>query len=495
MARIKPEERVLSYHEKGKCFFKFYRGKRHYLPPRQVAKSNDAAYREALENWKRLKAGIDAGAAVGPAVDAGDASQAAVDRAIAAAFPLPDFLNPDMIAAMNVSAAMAAIPTAATRSGGKIETVSELVAAFIASKRALADAGEISRQMFTEYKANVRVFGEWAEGYKILRVDQITASVLDKYKEFTLRLKSPEFARTAECNQLGDVAIHKRLARVKQLIDYAWSGHHLENLPRNLKSFAKMRGKANDSHKPDSDLFWTVEECREMFRNATPRTKLYLLLACNIGATQAEIASLRHNHVDFSTGIVARPRNKTGTKSVHRLWKITADLLKAEMTVPDRKGSNLMLVGAKGNPLISDSQSTDTRNDTIRLAWNMLRRTMVLTHLRETQPELFALAKRPASTATPAELEAIEQAKQVRASRIKAAVRQELQNEKRSYKSLRKTSANLLEKQFGDGSKIADSFLSHTQKSTKKFYVTSHHEKLFEALTWLESVYDFQSVT
>jgi integrase len=85
----------------------------------------------------------------------------------------------------------------------------------------------------------------------------------------------------------------------------------------------------------------------------------------------------------------------------------------------------------------------------------------------------------------------IEQKK--RASRINQAVLEELKQETRTFKSFRKTSANLIERHYGDGSKLADQLLGHTQKATKRFYVDSHYDKLFDALDWLREQYDFES--
>ena len=174
--------------------------------------------------------------------------------------------------------------------------------------------------MLIEYEHNARVFAEWAEQSGFSRVDQINASCLEKYKTFILRLANPDFAAKAETWPLGAVAIHKRLARLKILIKWAWETDQLVLLPRNLKKLAKVEtaNRFSEAERADNELFWTVDECRQMFGAATPRTKLFMLLGLNCGYTQSDIACLLHAHFEWDSSVVSRPR-KTGMRQVHKL--------------------------------------------------------------------------------------------------------------------------------------------------------------------------------
>lgn len=471
----------------------------YYVNPRGVTESNDAAYRRAVKNWHHRKAEIDLELA---------AKEAEAEPSVITALKLSDALKRlnradeipqsldslNAVGFLNVLAAMADQPGTISRQCEKQSTVKGLIEAFISTKRVLADAKQISRQMFLEYEHMVKVFNEWADQVQIVRVDQIDEVVLERYKDFILRLRDPDFARKAETRTLRNVAIRKRLARVKQLIEWAYETRQLADCPRNLKHFARFRVD-DESEKTDDEVFWTIDECKQFFLAATPRTRLYILLATNCAYTQIDIASLCHAYVDWKTGIITRPRHKTKGKTCHKLWAITLDLLKREATPPDSKkaGNGLVLLSSTGQPLVSDSAQRTSRQDTINLAFNLLLDSLIKMRLRESQPELFKLATRARVNMTATELIAIEREKKERATRIASAKRRERQQEKRSFKNFRKTSANLIERQFGDGSRLADQFLGHTQKATKRFYVSEHYDKLFEAIDWLGKHYSFDS--
>ncbi|ADB15131.1 hypothetical protein Psta_0443 [Pirellula staleyi DSM 6068] len=493
MARIAAEERQLSYHEKGRCWRKFYRGKMHYLDPRGISKSDDASYRQALRNWEQKKL----------AIDLEEASQNAPSTITALRLaetikrlPTPDLeslgLDPSTIAALNVEAAMRGQPEGSLNFGPRQTTIAGLVDAYISAKRALANAGAISRQMLIEYEHNARFFGEWATQTGTIHTDSIDSGCLERYRQFILRLKNPAFAKRAETAPLGRLTIRKRLARLKSLIEWAYETEQLAMLPRNLKGLAKLRLENHEeAEKTADELFWTVEEVRELFAAATQRTKLYILLAVNCGYTQTDIATLRHAHIDWQTGVISRPRHKTKGKQVHKLWPSTLELLKAEATKPDKKqqSSGLVLLGENRLPLLYHSDTTTSKQDTIRLAFSVLLKSQIKKRLRESSPELFKLAKRASSTMSKEQLNEIKREQKRRADQIDAAIKEALANESRTFKSFRKTSANLIERQFGDGSKLADQFLGHTQKATKRFYVDSHYESLFTAIDWLGEQY------
>lgn len=75
-------------------------------------------------------------------------------------------------------------------------------------------------------------------------------------RSFVLALRDSLNPANGETHALGFVAIPKRLARLKNLVECYETGH-LEALPRNLKGFAKLRNAAahNDSKKIDAELF------------------------------------------------------------------------------------------------------------------------------------------------------------------------------------------------------------------------------------------------
>jgi integrase len=506
VARIKAEKRVLSYHEQGRCWRKFFRGKMHYLDPRGVAKSDDASYRKAVANWRTKRAEIELQIAsqefdekpsmvsilkcldASQRVDGVKNNNGQTSRVLAR---IASSESP--VACLNVSAVLGKMPAAASEAGTKQTTIAGLIKAYLATKKSSVDAREISRQMYLEYEHNAEVFGDWASQSGLTSTDQIDSFCLSSYRSFILALRDPANAAAGETHVLGSVTVRKRLARLKNLIEWAYETGHLAALPRNLKGFAKMRNTAGelDAEKTDAELFWTVDECRQLFRAATTRTRLYVLLALNCGYTQTDIATLRHAHLDLDAGTITRPRHKTKGKQVHKLWPITIEYLLLEYSSSRRSepGKGLVLLGKNGLPLIHESKETTTRQDTIRLAFAMVQKTLIKKRLRETRPELFKLAKRKSEEMSAEQLAEISQSQKTRAAQIDKAIRAELKAEPRSFKSFRKTSANIIEREYGDGSKLADQFLGHTQKATKRFYVDTHYEKLFAAIDFLDATY------
>lgn len=497
MARIIAAERQLSYHEKGRCWRKFYRGKMHYLDPRGVSKGDDAAYRAAWKHWEQRRGEIDLEhatneASLVPTIANALKLSAAIREQVGPETDLTALgIDPKLVAALNVKRAMEGT-LEGSLNVSREPKIAGLVELYVSAKRSLADAGQISRQMFNEYEHNARVFADWAgqSGYTL--TDQIDAGCLDRYRQFVLKLRNPEFARKAETPQLGLVSIRKRLARLKNFIEWAFESEQLAALPRNIRGLAKLRLESHEeAEKTASELFYTVAEVRELFAAATRRTKLYILLALNCGYTQSDIATLRHAHVDWQAATITRPRHKTKGKQVHCLWPITLELLKAEATKPDKKqpGGGLMLLGQNGLPLIHESDSTTTRQDTIRMAFAMVQKTLAKQRLRQSSPELFKLATRANGSMGKGELLAIKREQAARAATLQQAIKEELASDARTFKNFRKTSANLIEQKYGDGSKLADQFLGHTQKATKRFYVDSHFDALFGAIEWLGEQY------
>ena len=75
--------------------------------------------------------------------------------------------------------------------------------------------------------------------------------------------------------------------------------------------------------RPTAPKFFTVDEVKTMYAKATPRMRLYLLLALNGGFTQIDIATLTHNMVDLDKGVISRDRNKTSVPQGCKLWPLT----------------------------------------------------------------------------------------------------------------------------------------------------------------------------
>jgi integrase len=186
---------------------------------------------------------------------------------------------------------------------------------------------------------------------------------------------------------------------------------------------------------PPTPQFYSTEEVKALFSAAIPRTQLYILLGLNLGYTQADIASLEHPMINWAQGIVTRIRHKTGQPQKAKLWPITAELLKQEMT--DARKSNLVLLGKNDNPLIVETvngKGNPIRLDTVRLAFKQLK------------------------------------------AKLK---------DNRGFKTFRKTGADAIAKQYQSAPHLVDLYLAHSDQGMRKHYANQYFDELFKATDWL----------
>lgn len=102
----------------------------------------------------------------------------------------------------------------------------------------------------------------------------------------------------------------------------------IDKLPRNIRS------RSLSVEVPLAEVItFTVEEIRTLLSVATPRQKLYILLALNCGMYPSDIGLMTKKEVDLDKGRITRKRTKTRNKSKkvptvdYQLWKTTRELL------------------------------------------------------------------------------------------------------------------------------------------------------------------------
>jgi integrase len=219
----------------------------------------------------------------------------------------------------------------------------------------------------------------------------------------------------------------------KMFIRWLHETEVLDSLPRNLTS----RSLQVTVDRPTVQTY-TVEGIRTVYNAASPRVRLYVLLALNCGMTQVDIAVLKPLDVDWHNGTLTRKRAKTANSErvptvTYKLWNSTLDLLRAEC-------------------------STDSE------------------HLLTT------------SLGEPLRVETLRDGKLVKRDTIRGQFTQTLRSldMKADFKSLKKTSASLLRDhpQFNG---IEAVFLDHAPKSMSDKHYTKVPTSLLEAaLGWLE---------
>ena len=215
-----------------------------------------------------------------------------------------------------------------------------------------------------------------------------------------------------------------------------WKGNKIETLPRVLADFAKV-----ESPRPRPKLF-TVAQLNALYKAASPMMRLYLLLGLNCGFTQIDIATLTADMIDWDTGLLDRNRHKTGVQQGAKLWHVTLDALRERGKPGD---TALLFISEQGRPLV----------------WNGVK-----------------------DDGTPTRADAVQRA--FHRSKQKVEIPRGL-----SFKSLRKTGANMLVEKYTK--EISDLYLAHSL-GISGHYIKMQFRKLHKATDWLRTQFAFGPV-
>jgi len=243
------------------------------------------------------------------------------------------------------------------QSGGK--TIGQVVDLFIAHRETQHKAGRVGDNWLYKQKLILKKFREWIGDTQ--PVTSITGQTITSWYSRILEMRQDDTIKSND-------GAGKHFGVVKKFIRWSYENEHLPNLPRNIDS--EDMGFEVDTYEIEITDVPTIQT---LFQNAVDRTKLFYLLALNCGATQADIANLKHEEVDWDKGIIERKRTKTRNngkgkvpKVKYFLWPETFRLLKLH-----RSGDgDLVFLGEKGNPLRSESAEGETiaKADSIRNA-------------------------------------------------------------------------------------------------------------------------------
>lgn len=439
-----PRTYALTYYKPRKCWRKKYRGKAYYLGRGGVKKTDEAAYETAVAEWEAIKRYAD-GEGPEPFTASGEFNPAEYDRRLGEFLAIRHKLtnqatkegravDPEIVAHMASDYARLAITAkVGIRTPSGDVPLTDLFAEYLRQREGKVRLGDLSVKQYAQDKSILKDFEGFAKNYGLSMLSEIEGPTLQLYREAQDKLAShPEAAQ-----RISRITARKRLQTVNKVWRWAYKNEYLDRLPRILDSdYAKMK-----IERP-APTFWTVDEIRKLFSEASQRTKLYIALACNCGYTQREIASLCWNMID-DAGVITRSRPKSKQPQVHKLWPITLELLRAE----SKSTTGLCLLSEQGNELVAlevRASGAINHNDAIRLAFN---RTLKKCKLESTG---------------------------------------------RTFKNIRKTSANALAEQFEDN-RIVDVFLAHSDRAMRIHYADDHYKKYFAAIDWLESFYDLKN--
>ena len=236
---------------------------------------------------------------------------------------------------------------------------------YIAGKDAASMAGKLSRSRVYKVRLQLHDFANWIG--RSTSVAEISGKTLmDYYGKILKKVEQNEWSlHTAD----------DRMGIVKSFVRWLWQIEAIDSLPRVLdsKSKALAIGKS-----PDRIIVYTNQEIQTLLENASPRTRLYLLLVLNCGMTQKDISDLHVSELDWNAGVITRKRSKTRNRGTvptvgYRLWPQTLQLLKKERA---RNSTARVLLNGNGHPLWEDDLRDDgtyTKNDNIKSAFDRLR--------------------------------------------------------------------------------------------------------------------------
>jgi integrase len=247
--------------------------------------------------------------------------------------------------------------------------------------RGVCQSGQMSEGRYDAYCRNISIFMDWiGEQSAIETIDETKLEGFFNHlsQRVVARNYAPSYAHTILMTAKQFIS---RLAELK-----------LIPLPANIRS---RRFRFNHSAPIRIETF-TVEEVQRMLTAAdevSDRTKLYLLLMLNCGMYQNDIAELRNDEINWTTGTITRARSKTrerhGPIVAYKLWPETISLLRKY-----RNRGDLALTNEEGKPLVRYWLGDDgklKRYDCVHAAWSKLpaklglkRMRLALKHLRKT---------------------------------------------------------------------------------------------------------------
>lgn len=221
-----------------------------------------------------------------------------------------------------------------------------------------------------------------------------------------------------------------RLKAVRALFRWAWKMRLIENLPRNIDDVARIPNGNRTEVK-----IYTVAELGTLWESAPSRTRCYMALALNCGYGQTDISDLRMGEVNWDEGYIERDRSKTRVRAKHKLWDVTLRLLKENC----RREAN------------DDERAFQNEN-----GLPLVRTEIVGGSLKKSDAVSNAFFR----------------------VRQKAGI-----NEGRSFYSLRKTGATLIERVDPAATEM---YLAHAENGMKRAYAQRDWARLGKALAVLE---------
>jgi hypothetical protein len=221
-------------------------------------------------------------------------------------------------------------------------TVHRLCNAFMASKRALLDSGELTARSWSDYhKTCTLLIGSLGRDR---RVDD-------------LRPDDFETMRKSLAKRRGVVALKNEINRCRGVLKYAFDQRLVDRPVHFGQSFDRPSAKSLRKARNQSGAkMFNADELARVLAAADPTIKAMTLLGLNAGFGNTDVASLPQGALDLDGGWIDFPRPKTGIERRVPLWPETAAALRVAISqrpAPKEPASaDLVFLTKQGRPWV-----------------------------------------------------------------------------------------------------------------------------------------------
>lgn len=232
-------------------------------------------------------------------------------------------------------------------------TVKRLCDTFYTAKMRSVEAGEVSRGQVRQYdivaKLIVAQFGR---------------------NRLVTSLKPADFGklRAKMADRWGPVRLGNAVTMTRSIFRFGWENELIDKPVRFGSEFTRPSQGVLRKHKAEGGkkIFTRDEIVSLLDADEGKPLHAMILLGINCGLGNADVASLRKDHLDLEKGILDFPRPKTGIERRCSLWPETVKSLRTAIAArakpKDPEHGDLVFLTRVGTPLISDTGKTSVDN-------------------------------------------------------------------------------------------------------------------------------------
>jgi integrase len=217
--------------------------------------------------------------------------------------------------------------------------------AFVSHKKALLEAVELAHRSYQEYYATcdrlIKAFG---------RTRPVDDLVADDFRRL----------RTQIAKHWGPNRLSNEIQRVRSVFKYGFDAGLLNTPIRFGPDFRKPSAKVLRQNRAKAGpRMFEREELLALLDKSGPNMQAMILLACNGGLGNADVAGMTFGTVNLKTGWMTYPRPKTRIERRIPLWAETVEAIKtaiAQRPEPkDPAHKQVVFIGPRGESCLADN--------------------------------------------------------------------------------------------------------------------------------------------